>query len=69
MRPHPVKEAIKKVVPEEWGHRMIERLLPANLERPSIRPETRAEMMAAYADDIAQLELRIGRDLSHWRLP
>jgi hypothetical protein len=69
MRPHPVKEAIKKVVPEEWGHRMIERLLPANLERPSIRPETRAEMMAAYADDIAQLEQRIGRDLSHWRLP
>lgn len=68
-QPHPVKEAIKKVVPEEWGHRMIERLLPANLERPEIRPETRAEMMGAYADDIAQLEQRIGRDLSHWRLP
>lgn len=68
-KPHPVKEAIKKVVPEEWGHRVIDRLLPANLERPPIRPETRAEMVAAYADDIAQLEERIGRDLSHWRLP
>jgi hypothetical protein len=66
-QPHPAKEAIKKVVPEEWGHRLIARVLPANLERPAMRPETRAELVAGYEDDTARLERLIGRDLSHWR--
>lgn len=66
-RPHPVKEAVKKVVPERWGHRLISFAMPANLARPPVLPETRAELVAGYEDDIAQLEERIGRDLSHWR--
>jgi hypothetical protein len=65
-REHPVKEAIKKVVPEEWGHRVIDRILPANLERPAIRPETRAELEAGYEDDHRRLEQLLGRDLSAW---
>lgn len=66
-KPHPVKEAMKKVVPEEWGHRVIERLLPANLARPPLLPETRSELVAGYEDDVRQLERLTGRDLSAWR--
>ena len=37
-----------------------------NLGRPPLRAETRAELVAGYADDIRQLEQLIGRDLSPW---
>jgi sulfotransferase family protein len=63
---HPVKQALKRVVPENRVHRVIQRLQARNLERPPIRPETRAELVAGYADDIRQLEQLIGRDLSSW---
>lgn len=64
--PHPAKEALKKVVPERWGHRVISALAEKNLERPPMRPETRAELVAGYAEDIGRLEGLLGRDLSHW---
>jgi len=64
--PHPAKEALKKVVPERFGHRVISILLEKNLERPPMRPETRAELVAGYAEDIGRLEGLIGRDLSTW---
>ncbi len=63
---HPLKEALKALVPEQWGHRLIARLQPANLERPPLRPETRARLVEGYREDIRQLERLIGRDLSHW---
>lgn len=63
---HPVKEAVKKVVPEDWGHRLIALALPANLVRPPVAAKTRAELVAGYAEDVKRLEERIDRDLSHW---
>jgi hypothetical protein len=65
-RAHPVKEAAKSVIPEEWGHRVIARLQTGNLERPPLPSETRAHLVEGYRDDIRQLEGLIGRDLSHW---
>ena len=63
---HPVKEAVKRVIPPEWGHRVIDRIQVANLERPPLSPETRADLVAGYEDDIRRLEQLIGRDLSGW---
>jgi hypothetical protein len=65
-RPHPVKEAAKSVIPEEWGHRLIARLSHRNLQRPPLRPESRARLIEGYYEDIRRLEGLIGRDLSHW---
>ncbi len=64
--PHPLKEAVKQLIPERWGHRLVEFLQPANLERPPIRAETRARLIEGYSEDIHRLEGLIGRDLSHW---
>jgi hypothetical protein len=63
---HPLKEAVKSVVPEQWGHKLIAAVQPANLVRERVRAETRARLVEGYADDIWQLERLIGRDLSHW---
>lgn len=65
--PHPAKEALKTAVPERWRRRLITMLQSANLERPPMRPETRAELVAGYAEDVGRLETLLGRDLSHWR--
>ena len=65
-RPHPVKEAAKSVISEDWGHRVIARLQRPNLVRPPLRPETRVDLIDSYREDIGRLEELIGRDLSHW---
>lgn len=65
-RPHPLKEAVKRIVPERIGHRAIERVQRRNLVRPELAPETRADLVAGYADDIRRLEELIDRDLSAW---
>jgi hypothetical protein len=61
-----VKEAAKSVIPEDWGHRVIARLQRPNLMRPAMRPDTRADLLEAYRDDIGRLEELIDRDLSYW---
>jgi len=66
-RRHPLKEAVKRIIPEDWGHRLISFVMPANLDRPALAPETRAEMIEGYREDTARLEDLIGRDLSAWR--
>jgi hypothetical protein len=65
-RPHPAKEAAKSVVPEQWGHRLISRVQAGNLSRAPLRPETRADLIECYREDIGRLEELIDRDLSHW---
>ena len=54
------------MAPEQWGHRLSSAVQPANLARPPMRPETRADLVEGYRDDIGRLEQLIGRDLSHW---
>lgn len=65
-RAHPVKEAAKSVIPEDWGHRLIARLQTGNLARPPLPSATRAGLLEGYRDDIRLLAGLIGRDLSHW---
>jgi hypothetical protein len=65
-RTNPVKEALKKWIPEQWGHRLIYRVQLFNVVRSRIDPETRKCLMRDYRDDIKLLENLIGRDLSGW---
>lgn len=37
-----------------------------NLERQAINPETRRQLVEAYAEDIGRLQQLLGRDLSSW---
>jgi hypothetical protein len=39
----------------------------ANLARPPLPAEARADLLEGYRDDIGRLEELIDRDLSHWR--
>lgn len=66
---HPLKRAMKAVVPEQWGHRLVSMVQPANLERKPLRPELRAELTAGYREDVGKLEALLGRDLSQWHNP
>ncbi len=65
-RRHPAKEALKRWIPEDWGHRLITRVQPLNVVREELEPATRRRLIDAYRDDILQLQTRIDRDLSHW---
>jgi hypothetical protein len=65
-RSHPFKEALKRWIPERWGHAVISRVQPFNLVRADMNPETRRRLIDAYRDDIELLQNLIGRDLSHW---
>ena len=65
-RRRPLKEALKKVIPEQWGHRAISWVQSRNLVRGRLNPETRRRLIEDYSDDIEQLQALIGRDLSHW---
>ncbi len=67
-RRHPLKEAVKALVPEQLGHRLISWLQPSNLVRLAVKPETRARLVEGYREDIHRLEGLIGRDLSSWLL-
>jgi hypothetical protein len=63
---HPVKEALKSVIPEQWGHKVISWLQPKNLIRPPLSQETKARLLDGYREDILRLQDLIGRDLSDW---
>lgn len=65
-RSHPLKEALKKWIPEEWGHRLISRVQPFNVARSVLGAKTRRNLINSYRDDIKLLQDLIGRDLSHW---
>jgi hypothetical protein len=51
-----------------WGEQAVERLMQRNV-RPlprAMRPETRRDLEARYADDLRRLERLTGLDLSAW---
>ena len=62
----PFKEALKKAIPEQWGHRIISWGQSRNVVRSRLNPETRLRLIREYRDDIRSLQTLIGRDLSHW---
>jgi Sulfotransferase family len=62
----PLKQVLKKFIPENLGHRLVSRVQASNIERPSIPPKIRAELVDRYAQDIQMLAGLIDHDLSHW---
>ena len=66
MRPHKVKEFLKRFVPEGWGHAAIAWVSSKNLQREPMNPETRRRLLDGYREDIKELEGLIDRNLSHW---
>ena len=62
----PLKEAIKKAIPEQWGHRVLSLVQSRNLVRTGMNPDTRRYLIEEYRDDIGRLQELIGRDLSEW---
>jgi len=63
---HPLKEWLKRVVPERLGHRAISLLQPRVMARPGLSPELRSRLTEDYREDILLLQDLIQRDLSHW---
>ncbi len=63
---HPLKDALKSLIPEQWGHKIISWMQPKNLVRPTLPPETRARLVEGYREDIRRLQDLIDRDLSSW---
>lgn len=75
MRPPPVLRGLKRQAQRLFpgqvkalGRRLyaLNRAAP---EKAPVPPEIRAEMAAAFADDVALLSRLLGRDLSHWLAP
>lgn len=62
--PHPLKTALRSVLPERTYQRAAETVLRLNQTRLS--PRLRRELTHIYRDDILKLQELIGRDLSHW---
>jgi hypothetical protein len=65
----PWKIRLRRALPgrlHDGAQRWIERVRAPRLEVPPLPDETRARLAALYAEDIARLEARIGRDLGGW---
>lgn len=64
------KELGKRLLPttlrQRLKGRVVRNLQKNNLSKPSLAPETRAELLQGYREDILQLQNLIGRDLAHW---
>ncbi len=68
--PSALKDRIKKVVPLRWRYRFKILLTEANLQPisyPKLDETLAAELRRRYQDEIARLEVIIGRDLSGWK--
>jgi len=63
---HPLKQWLKRFIPEHWGHRVISMIQPGLVEKPAMPPDVRAELTEDFRDDILHLQDLIERDLSHW---
>jgi hypothetical protein len=63
---HPVKTAIKPLVPATVRRRLVSGLQKRVLSRPPFPPEVRRELVEAYREDVLRLEDLLGRDLSAW---
>lgn len=64
---HPVKTALKAVLPSGLRQAMKQRVVERNLTRPvPMAPEVRRQLVETFRADILDLEQLIGRDLSHW---
>ncbi|NMP21259.1 sulfotransferase family protein [Sulfobacillus harzensis] len=58
--------AVKRFLPEKLAVALSGTAHETLLERPSMQPETRAELQDYFRKDIEATAALIGRDLSHW---
>lgn len=65
-----VKNVIKRFLPEplrsRTKRRLLSRLEANNLRKPPLSEEARARLVAAYREDVGELQTLLGRDLSGW---
>lgn len=69
LSPSTLTNAIKSALPSALSKRIaaaVRARRNANLERPTMAPDTRARLIEAYREDLLRLQDRIGRDLSAW---
>ena len=68
MTPNKVKAWSKPLIPRVVRGFLKQSLTSsaANLRKPQLPADARTELIAAYREDILQLQEMIGRDLSHW---
>jgi len=63
---HPVRRVLRPILPHRMRLVMLSRLRARALERPTLDPEVRADLVRGYRGDVERLQERLGRDLSHW---
>ncbi len=63
---HPVKTALKPLVPARVRRRLVSGVQKRVLSRPPFPPEVRQELVEAYREDVLELQEMLGRDLSAW---
>jgi hypothetical protein len=68
-RPGMLKSVGKRFVSRPLRARVYAAVMKYNIvtHRPPLAPETRADLVAAYREDIDRLQTMIGRDLSAWQ--
>jgi hypothetical protein len=69
IKPHPLKEPLKRFLPVYTRRRLVNRALAANVrteERMVLDTAERRKLLEGYRNDIRQLETLIEKDLSHW---
>ena len=68
MTPNKIKALAKPLMPRAVRNFLKQSLTSSavNLRKPQLPADARTELIAAYREDILQLQEIIGRDLSHW---
>lgn len=65
-KPNPIKEPLKRLLPESFRKRLVSTLKSRNLAKPQLDAEIKKRLTEIYRDDILNLEHLIGRNLSAW---
>jgi hypothetical protein len=60
------KDALKLFIPVNTRKWFRNKALLKHFDYPPMEKEIKMELYARYADEIAQLQKILGRDLSHW---
>jgi len=63
---HPIRRAVRTVLPEGVRDWLFKALQNANLSKPEMEEDVHEDLVALYRDEVARLERLLDRDLSHW---
>ncbi len=64
--PNLVKDLYRRLLPQGVRQRVTTTVETFNVRKVPFPPDVRADLVAGYREDIRKLEVRLGRDLSHW---